>query len=133
VTYGARYETFLPARAGSARPFVATGAGKHSEQGDHLVKDAHLPADLAIGDVLATPSTGAYAYSMASNYNLVPRAAVVFVRDGNARVVVRRETLDDLLRRDEMEAEPSDRDALSEGRSVPGPERPGREAPESGV
>ena len=100
VTYGARYETFLPARAAAPRPFVATVAGKHCEQGDLLVKDAHLPADLAIGEVLATPSTGAYAYSMASNYNLVPRAAVVFVEDGNARVVVRRETLDDLLQRD---------------------------------
>ena len=100
VTYGARYETFLPARAAAPRPFVATVAGKHCEQGDLLVKDAQLPADLAIGEVLATPSTGAYAYSMASNYNLVPRAAVVFVKDGNARVVVRRETLDDLLLRD---------------------------------
>jgi diaminopimelate decarboxylase len=103
VTYGARYETFLPARAGAPRPFVATVAGKHCEQGDLLVKDAHLPADLAIGDVLATPSTGAYAYSMASNYNLVPRAAVVFVEDGNARVVVRRETFEDLVSRDVVE------------------------------
>jgi diaminopimelate decarboxylase len=100
VTYGARYETFLPARATAARPLVATVAGKHCEQGDLLVKDAELPADLAVGDVLATPTTGAYAYSMASNYNLVPRAAVVFVRDGDAHVVVRRETLDDLMLRD---------------------------------
>ena len=80
--YGADYEAFLPARAADARPFVATVAGKHCEQGDVLVTDAHLPADVAVGDVLATPVTGAYGYSMASNYNLVPRPAVVFVRDG---------------------------------------------------
>jgi diaminopimelate decarboxylase len=104
VTYGARYEAFLPARAAAARPAVVTVAGKHCEQGDILVDDAHLPADVAVGDVLATPVTGAYAYSMASNYNLVPRAAVVFVQDGEARVVVRRETLGDLVSRDQMRA-----------------------------
>ena len=60
-----------------------------------------LPEDVAVGDLLATPATGAYGYSMASNYNKVPRPAVVFVRGGEARVVVRRETLDDLLRLDE--------------------------------
>jgi diaminopimelate decarboxylase len=100
VTYGARYEAFLPARATAPRPLVATIAGKHCEQGDLLVRDAHLPADLAVGDVLATPVTGAYGFTMANNYNKVPRPAVVFVRDGDARVVVRRETLDDLLRLD---------------------------------
>jgi diaminopimelate decarboxylase len=136
VTYGARYETFLPARVTAPRPLVATVAGKHCEQGDLLVKDAELPSDLSIGDVLATPTTGAYAYSMASNYNLVPRAAVVFVRDGDARMVVRRETLDDLLLRDVatggMGAEARARDARIVRRSEPGPERPGREAAESG-
>jgi diaminopimelate decarboxylase len=105
ATYGAAYEAFVPARTDAARPLVATVAGKHCEQGDLLVRDAHLPADVAIGDVLATPVTGAYGYSMASNYNLVPRPAVVFVRDGDARVVVRRETLDDLLARDHVETE----------------------------
>jgi diaminopimelate decarboxylase len=69
------------------------------------VRDAHLPAGVAVGDVLATPVTGAYGYSMASNYNLVPRPAVVFVHDGDARVVVRRETLDDLVARDRVESE----------------------------
>ncbi len=89
------------ARARTApRPFVATVAGKHCEQGDLLVRDADLPADVAVGDVLVTPVTGAYGYSMASNYNLVPRPAVVFVRDGRARVVVRRETIADLVARD---------------------------------
>jgi diaminopimelate decarboxylase len=101
VTYGARYEAFLPARADAERPFVATVAGKHCEQGDVLVRDASLPAAVAVGDVLATPATGAYAYSMASNYNRVPRPEVVFVRDGVARVILRRETLDDLVRLDQ--------------------------------
>ena len=59
-----------------------------------------MPEDLAVGDVLATPVTGAYGHSMGSNYNKVPRPPVVFVRDGAARVVVRRETYDDLLRCD---------------------------------
>jgi diaminopimelate decarboxylase len=101
ATYGARYEAFVPARVDARRPFVATVAGKHCEQGDVLIRDAQLPADVAVGDVLATPVTGAYGHSMASNYNLVPRPAVVFLRNGRARVVVRRETLDDLVARDE--------------------------------
>ncbi|MFI5047821.1 MAG: diaminopimelate decarboxylase [Acidimicrobiia bacterium] len=100
ITYGARYEAFLPARATDARPMRATVAGKHCEQGDLLVRGAQLPVGVAAGDVLATPVTGAYAHSMASNYNLLLRPAVVFVRDGEARVVVRRETLDDLVARD---------------------------------
>ena len=100
VTYGAQYEAFLPARASAPRPKVVTVAGKHCEQGDVLVRDAHLPADVRVGDVLATPVTGAYAHSMASNYNKVARPAVVFVRDGSARVVVRREDFDDLVRLD---------------------------------
>jgi diaminopimelate decarboxylase len=65
------------------------------------VADARVPEDLRVGDILATPVTGAYGYSMASNYNKVPRPAVVFVRDGYARTVVRRESLDDLLLHDE--------------------------------
>ena len=100
VTYGARYETFLPGRAGAPRALVATLAGKHCEQGDLLVRDARLPADLAVGDIVATPVTGAYAHSMASNYNKILRPAVVFVQDGNARLVVRREDPDDLVRLD---------------------------------
>jgi diaminopimelate decarboxylase len=100
VTYGARYEAFLPGRVGAERPLVATVAGKHCEQGDVLVRDAHLPADTAIGDILATPVTGAYAHSMGSNYNKVLRPAVVFVHEGRARLVVRREVPDDLVRLD---------------------------------
>jgi diaminopimelate decarboxylase len=76
---------------------VATVVGKHCESGDVVVRDASLPADLAVGDILATPVTGAYGHSMASNYNKVGRPPVVFVRDGTFRVVVRRETADDLL------------------------------------
>ena len=102
TTYGARYEAFLPERVTAARPLVVTVAGKHCEQGDLLVRNATLPADLAVGDLLCTPATGAYGYAMASNYNKVPRPAIVFVASGEARLVVRRETVDDLLR---LEAE----------------------------
>jgi diaminopimelate decarboxylase len=101
VLYGSGYEAFLPRAADSPRPRTVTVVGKHCESGDVVVRDAQVPADLAVGDVLCTPVTGAYGHSMASNYNKVPRPAVVFVRDGGVRVVVRRETLDDLLRLDE--------------------------------
>ena len=66
-----------------------------------IVRDGQVPADVVVGDVLATPVTGAYGHSMASTYNKVPRPPVVFVRDGAARVVVRRETLDDLMALDQ--------------------------------
>ncbi len=97
VLYGSGYETFLPRATDAERPLVATVVGKHCESGDVLVRDARLPADLEVGDVLATPVTGAYGHSMASNYNKVPRPPVVFVSGGDYRVVVRREVLDDLL------------------------------------
>jgi diaminopimelate decarboxylase len=97
VLYGSGYEAFLPRAAAADRPRVVTIVGKHCESGDVLVRDARVPADLAVGDVVATPVTGAYGHSMASNYNKVPRPPVVFVRDGEDRVVVRRETVDDLL------------------------------------
>jgi diaminopimelate decarboxylase len=71
--------------------------GKHCESGDVVVKDEFLPGDVAPGDLLAVPGTGAYCRSMASQYNHVPRPPVVAVRDGAARVLVRRETEDDLL------------------------------------
>ena len=100
VLYGSGYEAFLPRATDAPRPLTATVVGKHCESGDVIVRDALLPADVAVGDVLATPVTGAYGHSMASTYNKVPRPPVVFVRDGDARVVVRRETLDDLLRYD---------------------------------
>jgi diaminopimelate decarboxylase len=101
VLYGSGYEAFLPRCPAAERPLVATIVGKHCESGDVVVRDAALPGDLAVGDVVCTPVTGAYGHSMASNYNKVPRPGVVFVADGEARVVVRRETLDDLLRLDQ--------------------------------
>jgi diaminopimelate decarboxylase len=101
VLYGSGYEAFLPRATEAPRPRTVTVVGKHCESGDVVVRDAQVPADLAVGDVLCTPVTGAYGHSMASNYNKVPRPAVVFVRDGEARVVVRRETADDLLRLDQ--------------------------------
>ena len=100
VLYGSGYEAFLPRAVDADRPRTVTVVGKHCESGDVLVRDAEVPADLRVGDVLATPVTGAYGHSMGSNYNKVLRPAVVFVRDGDARLVVRRETEDDLLRCD---------------------------------
>ena len=100
VLYGSGYEAFLAREVDAARPLAARVVGKHCESGDLVVADAYLPADVAVGDLLVTPVTGAYGYAMASNYNKVPRPAVVFVADGQAREVIRRETLDDLLRLD---------------------------------
>ena len=74
--------------------------GKHCESGDVLVREGWVPSDLAVGELLATPVTGAYGHSMGSNYNQILRPPVVFVKDGDARLVVRRETMDDLLARD---------------------------------
>jgi diaminopimelate decarboxylase len=100
VLYGSGYETFLPRCVDADRDWVVTLVGKHCESGDVIVRDARVPIDMGVGDLIATPVTGAYGYSMASNYNKVPRSAVLFVRGGDARVVVRRESLDDLLRLD---------------------------------
>jgi len=101
VLYGAGYEAYLPERIAEPRPVEVSVVGKHCEQGDVIVAGARLPAGVAVGDLLVTPCTGAYGYSMASNYNKVPRPAVVFVRGGVPRLVIRRETEDDLLRLDE--------------------------------
>ena len=100
VLYGSGYEAFLPRATNAPRPKTATVVGKHCESGDVIVRDALLPDDTKVDDIVATPVTGAYGHSMASNYNKVPRPPVVFVKDGEARVVVRRETLDDLVRLD---------------------------------
>jgi diaminopimelate decarboxylase len=96
VLYGSGYEAFLPRATHARRPRPVRIVGKHCESGDLVVPDAFVPDDLEVGDLLATPVTGAYGYSMASNYNKVPRPAVVFVSDGSARVAVRRETFEDL-------------------------------------
>ena len=100
VLYGSGYEAFLPRATPAPRPRPVTVVGKHCESGDVLVRDGWVPADVAVGDILCTPVTGAYGHSMGSGYQKVQRPAVVFVRDGNPRVVVRRETVDDLVRLD---------------------------------
>jgi diaminopimelate decarboxylase len=99
MLYGSRYEAIVANRAGATPGTLATVAGMHCESGDILITDVLL-ADLGPGDILVTPATGAYGYAMASNYNGVPRPAVVFCKEGDARVVVRRETWDDLVGRD---------------------------------
>src|SRR5579863_5442867 len=99
--YDASYECALASRSSSAPPMLSRVVGRHCESGDIVVRNAYLPADLATGDLLAVPATGAYCRSMASNYNHVPRPAVVAVRTGaDPAVIVRRETLDDLLKLD---------------------------------
>jgi diaminopimelate decarboxylase len=98
--YGSGYEAFLPRATDAVRPKEVRIVGKHCESGDVIVADAMVPDDLAVGDVLATPVTGAYGHSMGSNYNMIRRPPVVFVRDGKARLVVRRETYEELVRRD---------------------------------
>ncbi len=95
--YDASYSATIASRTSDADPMLARVVGKHCESGDVVVKDEFLPADTKTGDLLAVPGTGAYCRSMASNYNHVPRPPVIAVRDGQARVIVRRETEDDLL------------------------------------
>ncbi len=97
ILYGSGYETFVPAKVNDDRKSRIRLVGKHCESGDVLVLDGMIPEGLGVGDFIATPVTGAYGHSMGSNYNKILRPAVVFVSEGNARVVVRRETLDDLL------------------------------------
>ncbi|WP_411073035.1 diaminopimelate decarboxylase [Streptomyces sp. cmx-4-25] len=98
--YGARYAPRLVGRRSAAEARAVTVVGRHCEAGDVLAADAELPGDIRPGDLLAVPVAGAYQLSMASGYNLVGRPAVVAVHDGTARVLVRRETLDDFRGRD---------------------------------
>jgi diaminopimelate decarboxylase len=98
--YGSGYEAFLPRAPLADRPMAARVVGKHCESGDVLLFEAKLPADVRVGDLLATAVTGAYGRSMGSNYNAITRPPVVFVRDGDARLVIRRETYDDLVATD---------------------------------
>ncbi len=95
--YDADYSCTLASRASSAEPALCRVVGKHCESGDVVVRDEFLPGDVAAGDLVAVPGTGAYCRSMASQYNHVPRPPVLAVRDGVARVLVRRETEDDIL------------------------------------
>ena len=96
VLYGAGYEAFDPANVEVAREQSVRIVGKHCESGDVIVPEGWVPRALSVGDLVATPVTGAYGYSMASTYNKVPRPPVIFVRGGKATVVVRRETVEDL-------------------------------------
>ncbi|MFT4219426.1 MAG: diaminopimelate decarboxylase [Microbacterium sp.] len=98
--YGADYSARLASRTSDAEPALARVVGKHCESGDIVVDAEYLPGDVAPGDLLAVPATGAYCFSLASDYNFVPRPPVVAVRDGAARAIVRRETIADLLARD---------------------------------
>lgn len=98
--YGADYTARIANRSSSAEPALVRVAGKHCESGDIVVHDEFLPADVQPGDLLAVAATGAYCWSLSSNYNYLGRPPVVAVRDGIARVIVRGETEDDLLRRD---------------------------------
>ena len=97
MLYGARYEAQVASRLGGGT--YCHLVGKHCESGDLIVRDAEL-ADPRVGDVIVTPATGAYGYSMANTYNGVPRAPVVMVAGGDARLVVRRETYEELTLRD---------------------------------
>jgi diaminopimelate decarboxylase len=99
MLYGSRYEALVADRAAEPPDALATVAGMHCESGDVLIRDVAL-ARPAAGDVLVTPATGAYGFAMANNYNGMTRPPVVFCREGDARLVVRRETYDDLMGRD---------------------------------
>jgi diaminopimelate decarboxylase len=98
--YGADYTVRLASRASEAPQELVRVVGKHCESGDIVVREDLLPADVGFGDLVAVPATGAYHHSLASNYNLLTRPAVVAVRAEGAHVLVRRETIDDLLARD---------------------------------
>ena len=100
VLYEADYSVALASRTSASGAVLSRVVGKHCESGDLVVKDAYLPEDVGRGDLLAVPATGAYCHSLSSNYNMLTRPAVVAVRDGRARVIIRRETEDDLFARE---------------------------------
>ncbi|WP_293003822.1 diaminopimelate decarboxylase [Mycobacterium sp.] len=95
--YDADYDVRLVSRTSEAGPILGRVVGKHCESGDIVVRDAWVPDDIAPGDLVAVAATGAYCYSLSSRYNLIGRPAVVAVRDGASRLILRRETVDDLL------------------------------------
>lgn len=100
VLYDADYSAVVASRASAEAPALSRVVGKHCESGDIVVRDVYLPNDVAAGDLLAVPGTGAYCWALASNYNYAPRPPVVAVKNGAARLIVRGETEDDLLARD---------------------------------
>jgi diaminopimelate decarboxylase len=101
--YDAEYTAVIAQRSSQAPSVLSRLVGKHCETGDIIIRDIQLPSDIAPGDLVATPATGAYGRSMASNYNHVPKPPVVAVKDGKARVIVRRENEADLLALDVKE------------------------------
>lgn len=100
VLYDADYSAVLASRTSATAPQLSRVVGKHCESGDIVVRDVYLPEDVAAGDLLAVPGTGAYCWALSSNYNYLARPGVVAVRDGSARLIVRGETEEDLLNRD---------------------------------
>jgi diaminopimelate decarboxylase len=98
--YGARYTAVLVGRSSPAPTAPTTVVGRHDEAGDVIIRNQPLPGDLRPGDLLAVPGCGAYHYPLASNYDLTGRPPLIAVRDGRARTLVRRETIDDILRRE---------------------------------
>ena len=98
--YGSDYSVVLASRTSEAAPALSRVVGKHCESGDVVVWDALLPSDVAPNDLLAVPVTGAYCFSLASNYNYLPKPALVSVKSGRAELLVRAETENDLLHRD---------------------------------
>jgi diaminopimelate decarboxylase len=100
VLYDADYSAVVASRTSVAAPQLSRVVGKHCESGDIVVRDVYLPEDVAAGDLLAVPGTGAYCWALSSNYNYLARPGVVAVRDGSPRLIVRGETEEDLLNRD---------------------------------
>ncbi len=100
ILYGSEYEFMLANKAIAKKDMTVTVAGKCCESGDLLGENVKLPKETEVGDILAVLVTGAYNYSMSSNYNRIPRPAVVMIKDGVPRVVVKRETYDDIVRND---------------------------------
>ena len=119
--YDADYSCTLASRASTAPPVLARVVGKHCESGDVVVRDEFLPGDVGRGDLLAVPGTGAYCWSMASNYNYLLKPPVVAVRDGAASEIVRRQTLADVFALDAVLAAAP---APSPAPSQPAPEHP---------
>jgi diaminopimelate decarboxylase len=100
VLYDADYTAVLASRVTESEPIISRVVGKHCESGDIVVRDVYLPEDVAAGDLLAVPGTGAYCWALSSNYNYLGRPGVVAVRNGAVRAIIRRETEADLLARD---------------------------------
>ncbi|CAB4551112.1 unannotated protein [freshwater metagenome] len=98
--YGADYSALLASRVSELEPVISRVVGKHCESGDIVVRDCYLPSDISPNDLLAVAATGAYCHSLASNYNYLPRPAMIAVNEGKVKVLMRAETEADMLSRD---------------------------------